>query len=215
MVEKLWPRLYLCLAQVSILLGLFACADGGGGGGADSVAACEADVDCRTGRHCVSGECQVAAIACVMDDECPPTLLCSNSGCRRQACTDVNQCHVGYACGDDGFCRKADACLTDADCPGGTCDTFTHACSTPIRSGCGDASMCPAGTSCVDEVCVSTGEPTGCETDSECRPGTWRCVRSSFAGIRRVVLRISPRRGGRRCTGSHFACGPGARTRRG
>ncbi len=157
-----------------VAVGLAACAGDGGGGSGAAAAECEVDLDCRAGRHCVSGVCEAAAITCQSGDQCPPSLICSNAGCRLQACEGAEQCPPGYVCGPDARCRREGSCFEDADCPTGLCDTYTNTCEGGgLPSGCGDASVCPAGEICVDERCVPDGEPEGCQTDTECRPGTY------------------------------------------
>ncbi|MFT6628222.1 MAG: hypothetical protein ACJA1R_001483, partial [Flavobacteriales bacterium] len=127
--------------------------------------------DCETGEDCVSGYCAPSATGGVCTELCAESCL-SFCGDTRAVCRGMEvDGAIAFACmpADDVLCR---ACVTDAQCAGGTCLTFedgTTACGTgceadfecPVGYRCGD------GTSATDGQCVPLSGSCSCGPDSE------------------------------------------------
>lgn len=185
-LDRLWAGLLL-VTLLGSGLGLSACS-GGEDGGQAAAPACEIDPDCSPGRHCIEGACIGANVFCGTNLECPSTLVCRNRGCRVHLCEDDSACGEGRLC-EGGQCKAPGACVDGAECPSGSCNRITHLCGAVPSEGCGDGGVCPEGQTCTDNACVpDVPDPVGCQTDAECRSGTYCAEDGLCKGGCRIVM---------------------------
>ncbi len=161
----------------------------------DSVEDCASNTAVCEGGFCletISGPCQTVA-------DCSGALVCDpvDSTCRVEiggACTQIDDCTTGYACGSDSTCGlPLDAeCLRDTECNPGLvcycldakvevcesgCDNTLYCdppgiCKIPPGGACTTTSECPEQYAC-DGICVFVPSPVGgpCRADSACEAG--------------------------------------------
>lgn len=119
---------------------------------------CRNDLECGDGKFCLSGECA----SCTDDRHC---------GARCEACgKDAPFCLT------DGTTTGSSCvqCRTDAECPGGTCDTATHTC---VNSG-ACAVTCAEGLVCNGSACVQCFADAHCPCGGTCDTATNTCSTS-------------------------------------
>ncbi len=119
---------------------------------------CRNDLECGDGQFCLSGECS--------------------------SCTDDRHCGERCgACGKDApFCltdgttagSSCVQCRSDAECPGGTCNTATHTCEN--SGAC--AVSCAEGLVCNGSACVQCFADAHCPCGGTCDTSTSTCSTS-------------------------------------
>jgi hypothetical protein len=148
---------------------------------------CSTSTDCPEGGLCRAGQCVVGCSdpcdACKQANP-PAHLRCDKFEDLYCCAADhTASCNSASAtCFDDADCQNLSngqisgtcdltthlcklACTTNADCPGGTCDTSIGQCAPPLVSC--ESTSCPAGTSCdasilaPAEVCVPEADCCG------------------------------------------------------
>jgi Cys-rich repeat protein len=119
---------------------------------------CRNDLECGDGKFCLSGECA----SCTDDRHC---------GERCEACgKDAPFCLTdGTTAGSS--CVQ---CRTDAECPGGTCDSATHTC---VNSG-ACAVTCAEDLVCNGSACVQCFADAHCPCGGTCDTATNTCSTS-------------------------------------
>jgi len=122
---------------------------------------------CHSGL-CEEGRCRPA---CRQNADCPPGLLCAETGNGLLACLADTRCTdcdgVADYCAGDRSCRSRN-CRVCADCPDGDCVIPT---ASPVQGTCSDQASCAA-----DEFRTGVGDATycmtyqACTTDADCGP---------------------------------------------
>lgn len=114
--------------------------------------------DCGQGASCEQGQCQCGAGTSLCADTCIDTtsdpMNCGDCG---RLCGPIKPVCRSGTCGYE--------CLSDAECPGSTCNMTTHQCVT----SCTTDAECAAGSVCTDQVCVDiAGSLNGALWDLRC-----------------------------------------------
>jgi outer membrane exchange protein TraA len=158
---------------------------------------CRNDLECGDGKFCLSGQCA----SCTVDRHCGER--CGACGKDAPFCL-TNDTAAGSSCVQ---------CRSDAECPGGTCNTATYTCE---NSGACDVS-CAEGLVCNGSACVQCFADAHCPCGGTCDTATNICSTScedstDCLGVQHCSVNSQQCERGRRKPGSEarggaFCCG--------
>ena len=147
---------------------------------------CSAQLDCADGLTCVQlGSAKVCAPTCENGAACPDNSTCQKTVVGNVCSFEAATCCYGASCTVASACSSCAGkcfggacvgCLTDAQCPGGTCDANSHTCATT------GACQAPTPIKMVDGTCVECTSDSNCGASTvgpKCDLSTHKCAASS------------------------------------